>query len=99
MILSQRLLHTLARNVAGDRAVVGLATDLVDFVDIYDAPLGPFDIGIGCLQQLENDVLDLLADIAGLGQGRRIGHGEGHVENPRQRLRQQRLARTGRANQ
>src|SRR5204863_9975666 len=31
--LQQRLLHALARDVAGDRGVVGLAADLVDFVD------------------------------------------------------------------
>jgi hypothetical protein len=40
------------------------------------------------LQQLEDDVLDIVADIAGLGERRRIRHGERHVENARQRLRQ-----------
>src|SRR5438093_423763 len=30
--LQQRLLHALARNVAGDRRIVRLAADLVDFV-------------------------------------------------------------------
>src|SRR6266550_8360261 len=37
--LEQRLLHTLARNVPGDRRIIGLAADLVDFVDIDDAAL------------------------------------------------------------
>ena len=97
--LQQGLLHAFARDVAGDRGVVGLAADLVDFVDIDDAALGPLDIVVGGLQQLEDDVLDVLADIAGFGQGRRVGHGEGHVENARQRLREQRLAGTGRADQ
>jgi hypothetical protein len=45
------------------------------------------------LQQLENDVFDVLADIARFGQRRRIGHRERHVEDARERLRQQRLAR------
>jgi hypothetical protein len=97
--LQQRLLHALARHVAGDRRVVGLAADLVDLVDIDDAALRPLDIVVGRLQQLEDDVLDVLADIAGLGQRRRVGHGEGHVEDARQRLRQQRLAAAGRADQ
>ena len=97
--LEQRLLHALAGNVAGDRGVVGLAADLVDFVDIDDAALGPLDIVVGRLQQLEDDVLDVLADIAGLGECGRVGHGEGHVEDARQRLRQQRLARPGGADQ
>ena len=97
--LQQRLLHALARDVAGDRGIVGLAADLVDFVDIDDAALRPLDIIVGRLQQLQDDVLDVLADVAGFGQRGRIRHGEGHVENPRQRLRQQRLARAGRADQ
>ena len=37
--LEQRLLHALARHVAGDRRVVGLARDLVDLVDVDDAAL------------------------------------------------------------
>jgi len=88
--LQQRLLHALTRHVQGDRRVVGLAADLVDFVDIDDAALRALDIIVGRLQQLQDDVLDVLADIAGFGQGRRVRHRELHVENPRQRLRQQR---------
>src|SRR3979490_2831965 len=93
--LQKRLLHALARDVPGDRRVVGFAADLVDFVDIDDAALGALDIVVGRLQQLQDDVFDVLADIAGFGQRRRICHRERHVENPRQRLRQQRLARAG----
>src|SRR6516165_6928137 len=95
----QRLLHALARHVAGDRRTVGLAADLVDFVDIDDTALGLIDIIIGRLQQLENDVLDVLSDIAGLGQRRCIRHGERHVEDASERLRQQGLAGAGRADQ
>jgi hypothetical protein len=47
-----------------------------DFIDIDDTPLGLLDIIVGRLQQLENDVLDVLSDIAGFGQRRRIRHGE-----------------------
>src|SRR5207247_2705716 len=61
--LEQRLLHALARHVAGDRRVVGLARDLVDLVDIDDAALRALDIVIGRLQQLQNDVLYVLSDI------------------------------------
>jgi hypothetical protein len=97
--LQQGLLHALARHVARDRGIVGLAADLVDFVDIDDAALRPLDIVVGGLQQLQDDVLDVLADITGFGQRGGVGHGEGHVENARQRLGQQRLARTRRADQ
>src|SRR5260221_6088325 len=97
--LQQRLLHALARHVASDRRVVGFAADLVDLVDIDDAALRTLDIVVGGLQQLEDDVLDILADIASLGQRRRMGHGERHVDDARQRLGEQRLARTGRADE
>ena len=66
--LEQGLLHALARHVARDRRIVGFATDLVDFVDVDDAALGALDIVVGGLQQLEDDVLDVLADIAGFGE-------------------------------
>jgi hypothetical protein len=97
--LQERLLHALARDVAGDRRVVGLAADLVDLVDVDDAALGALDVVVGRLEQLQDDVLDVLADIAGLGQRRRVRHGEGHVEDAGERLGEQRLAAAGRADQ
>src|SRR6266576_1286460 len=97
--LEQRLLHALARDVAGDRWVVGLAADFVDLVDIDDAALGAFAIVVGRLQQLEDNVLDVRAYIAGLGERRRIRYSEGHVEDAREGLRQQRLAGAGRTDQ
>src|SRR5438477_67747 len=66
--LQQRLLDTLARDVAGDRGVIGLARDLVDLVDVDDAALGAGDIEVGRLDQAEQDVLDVLADVTRLGQ-------------------------------
>jgi hypothetical protein len=51
------------------------------------------------LQQFQNDVLDVLADIAGFRHRGGIRHRERHVENSRQRLRQQGLAGAGRADQ
>ena len=51
------------------------------------------------MQQLQDDVLDVLADIASLGQRRRVRHGERHVKGLGQRLSEQGLAATGRADQ
>src|SRR5947199_39002 len=42
----QRLLHTFARHVAGNRGIVGLARDFVDLVDVDDAALRPLDVVI-----------------------------------------------------
>jgi len=90
--LQKRLLHALARHVPRDRRVVGFARNLVDFIDVDDAGLRLFDIVVAFLQELLNDVLDVLADIARFGQGRRIGNRERNVQQARQRLRQQRFA-------
>jgi hypothetical protein len=59
--------------------------------------LGAFDIVVSGLQQFENDVLDVLADITRFVQRSRIGHGEGNVEDARQRLGEQSLTGAGRA--
>ena len=57
--------------------VVGFAGNLVDLVDVDDAALGTLDVVVTRLQQLEDDVLDVLADVASFGERRRIGDGEG----------------------
>ena len=90
--LQQRLLHALARHVAGDRGIFRLAGDLVDLVDIDDAALRPFDVVFRGLEKLQDDVLDILAHVTGFGQRGGVRHGERHGEDPRQRLGQQRLA-------
>ena len=97
--LQQRLLHALAGDVAGDRRVLGLAGDLVDLVDVDDAGLGLLDVVVGGLDELEEDVLDVLADVAGLGEGGGVGDGERHVEHAGQGLGQQRLAAAGGADE
>ena len=63
-----------------------LAGDLIHLVDIDDAALGQLDVEIRRLKQAQQDVLDVLADIAGLGQRGRVGDGEGHLENLREGL-------------
>ena len=97
--LQQRLLHALAGDVTGDRRVLALASDLVDLVDVDDAGLGLLDVVVSGLDQLEQDVLDVLADVAGLGQRGRVGDRERHVEHARERLGEVGLAAAGRADQ
>ena len=76
-----------------------LARDLVDLVDVDDAALGPLDVVVGGLQQAQDDVLHVLADVAGLGQRGGVGDGEGHVEHLGEGLGEQRLAGAGGADQ
>src|ERR1700704_517926 len=97
--LQQRLLHALAGDVAGDRRVVRLARDLVDLIDVDDAGLRLLDVVIALLQQLLDEVLDVLADVAGFGERGRIRYGERYVEEAREGLGEQGLAAAGRADQ
>ena len=90
--LQKRLLHALARHVARDGEVLGLAGDLVDLVDVDDSDFRARDIEVGGGDQLEQDVLDVLADISRLGERRRIGDRERDAQRARKRLGKQRLA-------
>ena len=93
--LEQRLLHAFAGNVAGDRDVLGLAADLVDFIDVDDAALGAGDVEIRGLKQAQDDVFHILADVAGFGEGGGIDDAERHVEHAGQRAGEQGLAGAG----
>src|SRR5216683_1736471 len=97
--LEQRLLHPFSRDITGDRRVVRLARDLVDLVDVDDPALRATDVEVGGLDQTEQDVLHVLADVTGLGEARRVGDRERDVEDLRQRLREVGLAAARRANE
>ena len=97
--LQKRLLDTLAGDIAGDGGVLRLAGDLVDLVDIDDAALGQLHVEIRSLQKSEQDVFDVLAHIAGLGQRGRVRDGERHIQDLGQRLGEQRLAGAGGADE
>ena len=90
--LQQRLLHAFAGNIARDGSILALAGDLVDLIDVDDALLRAFHVVIRSLDELEQDVLHILAHIARLGQGRGVRHGEGDVQDLRKRLRKHGLA-------
>src|SRR3954452_6489375 len=90
--LQQRLLDALTGDVARDGRVVRLARDLVDLVDVDDPGLCLLDVEVGGLDQLQQDVLDVLADVAGLGERGRVRDRDRHVEDARERLREVCLA-------
>ena len=90
--LEERLLNALARNVAGDGGVFGFACDLVDLVDVDDALLGALHVVIRGLQELQKDVLNVLADVARLCKAGGVRNGKGDLKYPRKRFRKQGLA-------
>ena len=95
--LEERLLDALAGNVPRDGNVVASLSDLVDLIDVNYAPLRLGHVEVGVLQKLKDDVLNVLAYVAGLGERRGVRDGERHVHHPGQRLGQKRFARAGRA--
>ena len=92
--LQQSLLHTFTAHVAGDGGIFTLAGDLVDLINIDDTDLSFLDVEVCGLNELEQDVLDVLAHIAGLRQGGSVCDGEGNAQHLGQRLGQQGLANT-----
>ena len=86
--LQQRLLDTLAGDVPGDRRVLALASDLVDLIDVNNAGLCALDVVVGSLDELEQNVLDVLTDVTGLGECGGVGDGERDVEHLGERLGQ-----------
>ena len=93
--LEQRLLDALPGDVAGDGGVLVLAADLIDFVYINNALLAALHVPIGGLQQLQNDILDVFANVSGFGQGGGVHDGERHIQNLGQGLRHKSLAGAG----
>ncbi len=89
----QRLLHPFAGNIAGNGGVVaGFSGNFVNFINIDDALLGAGNVVIGGLDQAQQDVFHVFADIAGFGEGGRIGDAKRHIQNTSQSLGQQGFA-------
>ena len=97
--LQKRLLHALAGDIARDGSVLALAGDLVYLVDIDDAALGALNVKIRGLQELEDDVFHVLADVAGLCERGCVRNGKGHIQHLRQRLGEKRFAAAGGADE
>ena len=95
----ERLLYAFAAHVARDAHVLGLASDLINLVNVNDADLGALHVVVRRLEQAQDDIFHVLADVAGLGERGRVGDAEGDVENARERARHERLAAAGRADQ
>src|SRR5439155_8426464 len=72
--LQERLLYAPTGHVARDGGAVALPADLVDLVDIDDAAFRPLHVVVGDLEEFEDDVLHVLADIAGLRARRGVAN-------------------------
>jgi len=91
----ERLLDPLARNVSGYRRVFGFTGYLVNLVDINDAAFGRLTITSGRLIQAQEDVLNILSDVTGFGEGGRVDNGEWNLELTGEGLREKCFAGSG----
>ena len=91
--LEQRLLHAFPGNVTRDRCIFRA------FRDIDNPALRAFNIVIRRLNQPQQNIFHVVADIARLRQTGRVGNRERHIQKPRQRLREQRFTAAGRTDQ
>ena len=64
--LEQVALDARARDIWAMHSLGG--GDFVDFVDVYDAALGAFNIAVGLADEVADQVFDIAADIAGLAE-------------------------------
>src|SRR5690554_1953936 len=91
--LEQGLLHAFAAHIARDGRVIALPRDLIDLIDIDDAALGALDVMIRVLKELDDDIFNVLAHITRLSERRRVRNGKGHIQDARERLREEGLTR------
>ncbi len=97
--LQQTLLNAFTRDIACDRNIGTCLANLVDLVDVQDSALGRVDIEVGRVQQFQQKILDVFADVTCFGERCRITDGKGYVQHSRQRSSQQRLSAAGRSGQ
>ena len=65
--LQQSLLDALARNISGDRWVVRLSRNFVNFIHKHNARLGSSYVEIGSLKQAQQDVFDIFPNVSSFG--------------------------------
>ncbi len=90
--LEERLLYAFSGDIAGNGGVLVFASDFVNLVNIDDALLRAGDVAICGLQQLEDDVLNILADVAGFSERGCIDNRKGNVEHLGQGVREKGFA-------
>ncbi len=87
--LEQFLLGTLSGNVPRNGPVDSLFPgNLVQLINVYDTVLSPGNVPVGGLNQSEQYVLHVFADVAGFGQRGGVAYGKGDIQGAGQSLRQ-----------
>src|SRR5699024_1935051 len=91
----QGLLNTLTRNITRYGRVIWLARDFIYLIDIDDPAACAVNIEVSCLQQLEQDIFYVLANITSLSQGSRVSNRKRNIQHARKCLCEVGLTGTG----
>ena len=92
------LLNPFTRYVTGNGDILPFFGNLINLIHVDDTTLGPVNVEIRRLKELEQDIFYIFSHIAGLSQGCRISDGKGDIEALGQGLSQEGLARASWAN-
>ena len=84
--LQKCLLYALTGHISGNGSVLGFSCDLVDLINIDDSVLRTFNIVICCLNDLQKNILNILANIACLCESSGICDGKRNIQKSRQCL-------------
>ncbi|MPN49114.1 hypothetical protein SDC9_196727 [bioreactor metagenome] len=95
----QRLLDTLTADIAGDGRIFGFAGDFINLIHIDDTAFGTLNVVIRRLNDAQQNVFNILADIAGFRKRGRVRDGKRHIQYLRERLRKHGFTDTGRTEQ
>src|SRR5579871_1006753 len=95
----QGLLNALARNITSYAWIFTPTRDLVDLIDVNDAPFCKLNIAVGGVEQIGNDSFHIFANVARFGKTGGIRDGEWHIQHARQGLSQKCFSRARRSNQ
>ena len=66
--LQQRLLDAFSRNISRNRRIFILSRNLIYFIDVDNSLLSLFQITVGVLKELQNDIFDIFPNVTSLGQ-------------------------------
>ena len=93
--LKKRLLDTLTGYISCDGRILRLSCYLVDLINVDNAVLRTVNIIISCLNDLQQNILHILAYISGLREGCGVCNGKRYIQKSGKCLCQQCLTGTG----
>ena len=93
--LQKCLLNAFTRDVTSNREVLGLASNLINLIDVDNTYLSAVNIAICGSNELKQDILDIFTNVTSLGKGCCVSNSKRHLKKTSKRLSKQRFTSTG----